>query len=319
MRPVGGRQRRQSAEAAMRGGGRAQGAELRPVAEAAERGGGRTQRRQGAEVAGRVPVPGSAMRSAEGEYHRGMRLFTGDRCGRDYDAAARSFRLAAGRGHAQAQFTLAQCYMKGGMGVPQNHIEAAHLLRLAADQGFADAQCLLGFLCEHGKGTKRDLGEAVRLYRAAAAQRDVRALARLGVCLEKGRGVAQSEAEAAASYAAASELGGAAALFESGVQDNEAFGERSAPESFTLQLAVSELALAARLGHAGAVEKLASISSRREVVSACCLGCGATRELRLCSRCRVAAFCDGDCVRRMWPAHKPCCKQWQADAAATEE
>jgi len=82
---------------------------------------------------------------------------------------------------------------------------------------------------------------------------------------------------------------------------------------------MSDLALAARLGHAGAVEKLASISSWRELVSACCLGCSATHKLRLCSRYRVAAFCDGDCTRRMWPAHKPCCKQWQADAAATEE
>jgi len=61
---------------------------------------------------------------------------------------------------------------------------------LNADQGDANAHFLLGFLCEHGKGTKRDLGEAVRLYRAAAAQRNVWALARLGVCLEKGRGVA---------------------------------------------------------------------------------------------------------------------------------
>jgi len=151
-------------------------------------------------------------------------------------------------------------------------------------------------MCEHGQGTKRDLGEAVRLYRAAAAQRDVRALARLGVCLEKGRGVEQSEAEAATSYAASSELGGADVLFEFSMQYLDAVGKMSAPESFTLQLAVSELVLAARLGHVGAVEDLASISSRRELVSICCLGCGATRELRLCSRCRVAAFCDGDSI-----------------------
>jgi len=197
--------------------------------------------------------------------------------------------------------------------------EAARYLRLAADQGFADAQYSLGFLCEHGQGTKCDMGEAVRLYRAAVAQRNARALARLGMCLDKGRGVAQSEAEAAASYAAATELGGAEFLAASGVQHLDAIGKRGAPESFTLQLAVSDLALAARLGHAGAVEKLASISSRREVVSACCLGCGATRELRLCSRCRVAAFCDGNCTWRMWSAHKPSCKQWQADGAATQE
>jgi len=151
----------------------------------------------------------------------------------------------------------------------------------------------------------------VRLSRAAAAQRNVRALARLGMCLEKGRGVAQSEVDAAATYAAASEIGGASALFASGVQDLDEIGGRSAPESFTLQVAVSDLALAARLGHAGAVEKLASISSRRELVSACCLGCGATHKLRRCNGCRVAVFCDSECLRRMWPVHKPNCKQWR--------
>jgi len=234
------------------------------------------------------------------------------------DEAVKFFRQAAEQGLAAAQNALGQFYILG-VGVAHDVAGAARYIRLAADQGDADAQSWLGNMCKHGQGTKRDLGEAVRLYRAAAAQRNVWALARLGVCLEKGRGVAQSEAEAAASYIAATELGGADALFVSGVQHFKRIGERSAPESFTLQVAVSELALAARLGHMGAVEKVASISSRREVVFACCLGCGATRELRLCSRCRVTAFCDGDYTRHMWPAHKPCCKQWQADSAAAME
>jgi hypothetical protein len=118
-------------------------------------------------------------------------------------------------------------------------------------------------------------------------------------------------------YATASELGGADELFELGVDSLDAIGERSAPESFALQLAVSDLALAAKLGHAGVVERLASIASMREVVSACCLGCGATRVLRLCTRCRVAMFCDGECARRMWPSvHRPVCTRWQAAARA---
>jgi hypothetical protein len=104
-----------------------------------------------------------------------------------------------------------------------------------------------------------------------------------------------------------------------GAQHLDEVDERSAPEAFTLQLAVSNLALAARLGHAGALEKLASITSRRDVVSACCLGCGAMRALRLCAGCRVAKFCDGVCTRRIWPLHRPVCKQWQADARAAAE
>jgi len=71
------------------------------------------------------------------------------------------------------------------------------------------------------------------------------------VRLEKGKGVAQSEAEAAASYAAASELGGAGAWFADGVAPLDAVGKWSVSELFTLQLAVSDLALAARLGTQG--------------------------------------------------------------------
>ncbi|KAJ1635918.1 hypothetical protein T492DRAFT_862554 [Pavlovales sp. CCMP2436] len=214
----------------------------------------------------------------------------------DQTMAMKLFRQAAEQGFAAAQSQLGHCCMLD-VGVAHNIADAARYLRLAADQGDASAQCALGFLCE-GQGTNF-----------------VRALARLGVCLEKGRGVAQSAALATASYAAAFKLGGADTLFETGVQHLDAVSKVRASESFYLQLTVRDLALAVRLRHAGVVEKLASISSRREVVSASCLGCGATRELRLCSRCRVATFCDGDCVRRMWPAHKPNCQEWLAARA----
>jgi TPR repeat protein len=246
--------------------------------------------------------------------------FNGTGVARDHEAAVRLFAQAAAQGYAVAQYHYGHCCMLGA-GVAHDFADAARNFRLAADQGDAMAQYWCGYLSECGQGAKRDMAEAVRLYRAAAAQGDVRALARLGVCLEKGRRVAQSEAEAAARYAEASELGGAATLFEYGAANLDAIGERSAPEAFTLQLAVSDLALAARLEHAGAAEKLAPVASRRELVSACCLGCGATRVLRLCTRCRVAKFCDGECTRRIWPVHRPVCTQWQDDARAapTEE
>jgi TPR repeat protein len=81
----------------------------------------------------------SAARSAECDYDSGMRSYTGDTVPQDHSEAARLFRLAANQGHAQAQWTLAQCYSKGE-GVPQDHSEAARLLRLAADQGHGAAQ-----------------------------------------------------------------------------------------------------------------------------------------------------------------------------------
>jgi transcriptional regulator GlxA family with amidase domain len=75
--------------------------------------------------------------------------------------------------------------------------------------------------------------------------------------------------------------------------------------------AVDSLNLAARLGNSAAAEHLASLAGTREVTSACCVRCGASRKLKLCSKCRVAHFCDIECIARMWPAHKASCKAWR--------
>jgi hypothetical protein len=77
--------------------------------------------------------------------------------------------------------------------------------------------------------------------------------------------------------------------------------------------AVYALNLAARLGDSDAAEHLASLAGRRDVMSACCVGCGALRKLKLCNKCRVASFCDMECTVSMWPAHKASCKAWRKD------
>jgi hypothetical protein len=81
--------------------------------------------------------------------------------------------------------------------------------------------------------------------------------------------------------------------------------------------AVCQLNLAARLGHVAAAQQLEALAGRRNVVSACCMGCGAVRKLKTCSRCRVARFCDMECTARMWPAHKASCKAWLAESAGS--
>ena len=54
-----------------------------------------------------------------------------------------------------------------GRGVPHDDREAARWLRLAADQGDADAQFNLGGMYERGRGVAQDDREAVRWYLAA--------------------------------------------------------------------------------------------------------------------------------------------------------
>jgi hypothetical protein len=134
--------------------------------------------------------------------------------------------------------------------------------------------------------------------------------ASLGLCIEKGRGVPRSDpAEAARLYAL---------VVEDGISGEVVFDEAmavlpdkglapdvsSATALARSRHAVYRLNIAARLGHAVAAQKLEALAGRRDVVSACCVGCGAVRKLKTCSKCCVARFCDIECTARMWPAHK---------------
>jgi hypothetical protein len=72
--------------------------------------------------------------------------------------------VQAAQNNRHAQFYLSYFYEKG-IGFEMNYSEGARLCRLAADQGFAPAQCNNGINCENGDGVDRDFGEAIRWYR----------------------------------------------------------------------------------------------------------------------------------------------------------
>jgi hypothetical protein len=67
-----------------------------------------------------------------------------------------------------------------------------------------------------------------------------------------------------------------------------------------------------------ALELLRKHADQREVVAACCIGCGASRGLTTCERCHVARFCGSACMRTMWPTHKRCCKEWAAQGGPSQ-
>ncbi len=62
---------------------------------------------------------------------------------------------------AKRHYELGTMYQQGE-GVAKDLVEAARLLRLAADQGNADAQLSLGGMYYHGEGVARDHREAAR-------------------------------------------------------------------------------------------------------------------------------------------------------------
>jgi TPR repeat protein len=261
---------------------------------------------------------------AEAQYNLGLCYKKSEGVPQDKAQAARLYRQAAEQGRAEAQNSLGVCYEKGE-GVPQDKAQAARLYPQAADQGFAAAQYNLGFCYEHGKGVRYDMGEAVALYRQTIAGGNVDANANLGLCFEKGRGVPLDRAEAERLYQLAARSGSAHARTSAsiGILDDASVGASHgmapAVALERIREAVYGLNLAARLRDSTAAEDLASLAGRRDMTSACCVGCGASRKLKTCSKCRVASFCDMECTARMWPAHKASCKAWRKDSGGQAE
>ncbi|PWN30171.1 hypothetical protein BDZ90DRAFT_229199 [Jaminaea rosea] len=87
----------------------------------------------------------------------------------------------AERGHADAQYFLADCYANG-IGTPkakQDFDRAYPLFVLAAKHGHPDAAYRAGTCYEKGWGCRRDQGKALQFYRKAASQNHPGAMYRL--------------------------------------------------------------------------------------------------------------------------------------------
>ena len=79
-------------------------------------------------------------------------------------------RMAAEQGDANAQFNLGHRYDNGD-GVPENDREAVRWYRMAAEQGHADSQFDLGVTYANGEGVPKDYVKAYAWSNLAAAQR----------------------------------------------------------------------------------------------------------------------------------------------------
>ena len=170
---------------------------------------------------------------------------------------------------------------------------------------------MLGHLHLDGNGVAEDPSETVRLWRLAVAQGHVGAQYNLGVYYsDDDEGVARDYVEAARLFGLAAAQGCAIAQFRLGHLYAQGNGVAQdcveAARLFRLAAAHEACARAA----------LTELSCERAYVSACCMGCGATRKLKTCAKCKVARFCGQECVRRSWAEHKPHCKKWEAEQEA---
>jgi hypothetical protein len=131
----------------------------------------------------------------------------------DSKRAIELFALAAAQGHANAQTILGSCYTQG-RGVEIDLKAAAQWFRRAGDQGYPQAQSNLGAMFYSGQGVAQSYVEAVKWSRLAAAQGDPDALFNLGSCHTMGHGEGPRRGAALCKRAAAQGHAGAPAQAE---------------------------------------------------------------------------------------------------------
>jgi hypothetical protein len=94
---------------------------------------------------------------------------------RDRKKAIKMFRTAADRGNAIAQSSLST-----SLSVDGQYMESFRYCKLAADQGYTQAQYNAGYCYENAEGVERNLDEAKRLYALTAAKGFEPGIAALG-------------------------------------------------------------------------------------------------------------------------------------------
>lgn len=121
---------------------------------------------------------------------------------KNLERAADLYEQAGDAGDSEGRYWLGSCYLyRWGRG--RDVSKGLALLRIAAEQGYAQAQNFLGRCYEVGwydEQLPQDPVEAVRWYRKAAEQHYAAALRNLGHCYEYGIGLEQPDMQEALNY-----------------------------------------------------------------------------------------------------------------------
>jgi len=150
-----------------------------------------------------------------------------------YDEAAQLFKLAAEKGHVQAQVALGLLYQKG-VGVEKNPVHAVQWFQKAVDQGSSDAQYELGCCYMMGCGVEEDDIKAFDWFENAAAKGSFKAQAfksladvqyKMALAYLEGEGKRKDPVQAVTWFAKAAEQGHAEAQYELDVCDQVPFTE----------------------------------------------------------------------------------------------
>jgi uncharacterized protein len=118
----------------------------------------------------------------------------------------------AERGEPEAQYNLAQCYLRhdrnnGHAPTSEDYQTALKWLEASKAQDNSAAEFLLGYMYEHGQGVPRNYGKAVENYRAAALEGHSTAENNLASLYQHGQGVPKNMSKAFEWYLASAQQG----------------------------------------------------------------------------------------------------------------
>ena len=91
---------------------------------------------------------------------------------KDYVTALKKYKSAAVKNDAYAQTMVGSFYNSNSYGVVQDYAEAVRWYKLAAAQGFSDAQYNLGFMYANGQGVLQNNVQAHMWFNIAAVKGD---------------------------------------------------------------------------------------------------------------------------------------------------
>lgn len=166
------------------------------------------------------------------------------------------YKKAAEAENAEAQYALAELYLKGD-GVPKNFPTAAQLFRRCAEKGnLARCQYALGLLYTRGLGVPKSDVEAVLWQQKAADQNFMPAITHVGLALLEGRGIQKDEEAARKMLERAAEGDEPNAQYTLGRIYERGLGTKKDPV-----VAMKWFILAAEQAHREATQKVEELST----------------------------------------------------------
>ena len=149
-------------------------------------------------------------------------------CGFAQNSNEQDLLKEANLGNSEAQYKMGKC-----LDDKKEYTQAFEWYSKAAAQGFAPAECIIGYYYDNGMGVEKNTAKAFEWWSKAAAQGFAKAEYNVGTCYENGIGVEKNTAKAFEWYSKAAAQGYASAECAIGYYYENGMGvEKNASKAF---------------------------------------------------------------------------------------